>query len=258
VSQEMAVLTPADTAFVVISSDQDFRTQYQMMNNAGFRVLVLHNATTPKWTEALTLYASEAHLFDKDVLQHQGRSRSNSDEGGGDGGTDGGRSYRPAAPDQPDTGPSPRKARHSGGGGDGGRPLERFVLSPADLAALPSGVVWCAAVCIHWRGTFGFLKTDVRQTFISASDGAVAHGVTATATPAAGGKPVKVFIHKTTLKGLPRAELVQGETLLVEVDMDDSKGPKATAAFFFAQTSQPVSYAAAAAAALMPTVLPKI
>ena len=276
VSQEMAVLTPADTAFVVISSDQDFRTQYQMMNNAGFRVLVLHNATTPKWTEALTLYASEAYLFDKDVLQHQGRSRSNSVEGGGGGGTDDGHSYRPAAPGQPDTGPSPRKAKYSGGsggggggrGGSGGRPLERFVVSPADLALLPSGVVWCAAVCIQWRGTFGFLKTDVGQTFISTSDGgasasASADNVTATATPAAGGKSVKMFIHKTTLKGRPRAELMQGEKLLVQVDMEDSKGPKATAAFFFAQTSQPVSYAAAAVAAAattvpLPKVLPKI
>ena len=45
ISQEMHVLRDhANTTFVIISSDQDFRHHMQVLMNAGYAVIIIHNA----------------------------------------------------------------------------------------------------------------------------------------------------------------------------------------------------------------------
>ena len=45
ISQEMHVLRDhANTTFVIISSDQDFRHHMQVLINAGYAVIIIHNA----------------------------------------------------------------------------------------------------------------------------------------------------------------------------------------------------------------------
>jgi len=236
IHQEMAVLPPATTTFVVVSSDQDFRTQYQELLREGYRVLVMHNATNAKWTETLALHVSESFHFQRDVLL-LGDKNGNP---GGDGDSEDGRAtaLQPSAPSAStgrSTGPSPRKIRTMSG-----HALDRVVLQPADMQALPPGV-WYAACCMQWRGTFGFLKTDMGQRFgtdvvnsasskengddVAGNDAAVTAGITNTDAT------IKTFVHKSAMSGLSRSELVPAEILLVQVNLTDSKGPKATKVF---------------------------
>jgi hypothetical protein len=60
ISQEMQVLTPSITTFVIISSDQDFTRQMQLLQNAGFYVVIIHDAKTESWKSALEMHSSEA------------------------------------------------------------------------------------------------------------------------------------------------------------------------------------------------------
>lgn len=47
---------PCDrTSLIIISSDQDFRNEFQLAIGRGFDVTVLHNARTPRWTQVMCL-----------------------------------------------------------------------------------------------------------------------------------------------------------------------------------------------------------
>ena len=67
IMQEMAVLPPASTTFVVISSDADFRTHIQQLSNQGFAAIVIHDApeSNAVWTETLVMHASAAYRWSK-------------------------------------------------------------------------------------------------------------------------------------------------------------------------------------------------
>lgn len=56
INQEMLVLQPAVTTFVIISSDQDFRHHMQLLQNQGFTVIVIHNANNDKWSQVLEMH----------------------------------------------------------------------------------------------------------------------------------------------------------------------------------------------------------
>lgn len=63
INQEMLVLQPSVTTFVIISSDQDFRHHMQLLQNQGFNVVVIHNADNEKWTQVLEMHASESYRW---------------------------------------------------------------------------------------------------------------------------------------------------------------------------------------------------
>jgi hypothetical protein len=68
ISQEMMVLRPAGACFVLVSSDQDFRTELQLLSNAGYRVIVIHDAPDgSNWAKAMELHAKEAYRW-RDVV----------------------------------------------------------------------------------------------------------------------------------------------------------------------------------------------
>jgi hypothetical protein len=66
INQEMMVLPHAETTFVIISSDQDFRHYYQLLNSAGYEVVVVHNAgpgPCAKWVQVLEMHAHKAYRW---------------------------------------------------------------------------------------------------------------------------------------------------------------------------------------------------
>lgn len=63
INQEMLILNPSQTTFIIISSDQDFRQHIQLLSNASFEVIVIHNAMTEQWRAAIEMYASQAYLW---------------------------------------------------------------------------------------------------------------------------------------------------------------------------------------------------
>ena len=70
ISQEMHVLRDhANTTFVIISSDQDFRHHMQVLMNAGYTVIIIHNSPPGNWTKSLEMCATAAYHWDRDVLE---------------------------------------------------------------------------------------------------------------------------------------------------------------------------------------------
>jgi cold shock CspA family protein len=63
INQEMLLLPPASSSFVLLSSDQDFRQHVQLLSNAGYRVAVVHTARHEKWKQALEMHATEAYAW---------------------------------------------------------------------------------------------------------------------------------------------------------------------------------------------------
>eukprot|EP00605_Chrysophyceae_sp_TOSAG23-4_P002780 GSChrysophyteH1.ASY1.ANO1.3064.1 assembled CDS len=63
ISQEMAVLTPQNTSFVLISSDKDFRSQVQLLISSGYKCYVIHNALHEDWKLSLEMHATRAFLW---------------------------------------------------------------------------------------------------------------------------------------------------------------------------------------------------
>ena len=69
IMQEMAVLPPAQTTIVIISSDQDFRSYVQQLTNSGFSAIVIHDVpehgNTATWRNALCMHASQSFKWSK-------------------------------------------------------------------------------------------------------------------------------------------------------------------------------------------------
>ena len=61
--QDMRILAPHQTTFIIISSDQDFRNHMQLLINQGFKVIIMHNAPPGKWRETLEMQASESYVW---------------------------------------------------------------------------------------------------------------------------------------------------------------------------------------------------
>lgn len=60
INQEMQVLPPGRTAFVVLTSDTDFRHHFQLLLNGGYQVFVIHGARDAQCAATLALHATEA------------------------------------------------------------------------------------------------------------------------------------------------------------------------------------------------------
>jgi hypothetical protein len=70
ISQEMHMLRDhANTTFVIISSDQNFRHHMQVLMNAGYTVIIIHKAPPGNWTKSLEMCATAAYHWDRDVLE---------------------------------------------------------------------------------------------------------------------------------------------------------------------------------------------
>ena len=67
-SQEVSVLKPIKTTFIIISSDQDFRHQIQELVNAGYKVIIIHDAESGKHTQTLEMYATESFCW-RDIVE---------------------------------------------------------------------------------------------------------------------------------------------------------------------------------------------
>lgn len=74
--QETQVLLPASAAFVIITSDLDFRHHFQHVSAKGFQLVVVHKAQTDGgvWTEALALHAAKAFHWDE-VIREESTAR---------------------------------------------------------------------------------------------------------------------------------------------------------------------------------------
>ena len=76
IQQEMVVLPPFETVFVIISSDQDFRHYYQLLSCAGYEVIVIHNAAHDSSNvKTLAMHASKVHTW-SDIMSNQNISIS--------------------------------------------------------------------------------------------------------------------------------------------------------------------------------------
>ena len=53
----------AAAAFVLITSDKDFRSQIQLLSSAGYHVYIIHQAQNPNWAQALELHALKGYNF---------------------------------------------------------------------------------------------------------------------------------------------------------------------------------------------------
>ena len=114
ISQEMAVLRPETTSFVLITSDKDFRSQIQLLTGAGYKVIIIHSATHDDWRLSLEMHATQAFRW-ADVIGQEvpaagddeehfpALNNNNNSSGNGSGSGSGGNSKS--------TGPSPSKHR---------------------------------------------------------------------------------------------------------------------------------------------------
>eukprot|EP00602_Paraphysomonas_sp_CaronLab_P009584 CAMPEP_0185019172 /NCGR_PEP_ID=MMETSP1103-20130426/1801_1 /TAXON_ID=36769 /ORGANISM="Paraphysomonas bandaiensis, Strain Caron Lab Isolate" /LENGTH=382 /DNA_ID=CAMNT_0027549349 /DNA_START=57 /DNA_END=1202 /DNA_ORIENTATION=+ len=74
IAQEIQVLKPEDTSFVIITSDQDFRHHFLQLRNCGYYVLVIHNALPGKWMQSLEMNASLGYRW-SDIMASYGVDR---------------------------------------------------------------------------------------------------------------------------------------------------------------------------------------
>ena len=68
ISQEVQVLNPGSTTFIILSSDQDFISHMQLLQNSGFHVVVIHKANSEKWKTSLEMHANEGYSW-ADVVE---------------------------------------------------------------------------------------------------------------------------------------------------------------------------------------------
>jgi cold shock CspA family protein len=156
INQEMQILIPEFTTFVIISSDQDFRQHIQLLSNAGYRTIVVHEARHESWRSALEMHASSSVEWST-VLK-----------------------YLPTHPVEEGESPEARIAQKVSAGAkkakgdiDSGREPDAppagagEKLRDASLEAAAVG--WRVAVCQRWSSAFGFLLVDVTHPEVDGS-----------------------------------------------------------------------------------------
>lgn len=260
INQEMQLLNPACTTFVIISSDQDFRQHVQLLTNAGYKVIVIHEAKNDNWKNALEMHATAG--YDWSAVMNVPKIDVADD--------------RPNAlqtiRNKADTVP-----KHAVGELTNEVPASNSKTRSPQGTAAAGGVVrdpaleakavgWRVAVCQRWASAFGFLLVDVSHPEVSstftlasprlltradicidrkggrstATAASSAGGVTdtavsgtsegATTVSVGGGELVRVYVHNCVLayKDDTQAQrmLRAGEYVLVRVELD-VKGPRA-------------------------------
>lgn len=72
ISQEVQVLKDVkNTVFVVISSDQDFRHHTTLLQSAGYRVIIIHNASQGIWAKTLEMHSTETYRWQEDIIREK-------------------------------------------------------------------------------------------------------------------------------------------------------------------------------------------
>lgn len=230
INQEMQLLNPALTTFVIISSDQDFRQHIQLLANAGYKVVIIHDARHESWRNTLEMHASlsfewgqvvqvppglDEHSHEHVEQQPHGASETNSKE------------------------PSHAKQQNT---------IKDATAQPTttnrvgrDPAKEALAVGWRVAVCQRWSSAFGFLLVDVShpavtENFVLSTPQELQqpHIRISKKTPNESGhvvneSAVRVYVHSSALTQKPLAGqmLRAGEYVLTFVEID-TKGPKAT------------------------------
>jgi len=235
INQEMQLLNPALTTFVIISSDQDFRQHMQLMANAGYKVVIIHDAKHESWRNTLEMHASMSFEWGQVVTAPSDDTAESPQQES--------RDPSPAPPIAttsttavPSASSSQAKLQTqetstTAGGARSGRDQVKEALA----------VGWRIAVCQRWSSAFGFLMVDVLHPPLSADfvltspqELHQSHMRINKKTPTADGghiindSIVRVYVHSSALTHKPQASriLKAGEHVLAHIEVDP-KGPKA-------------------------------
>jgi cold shock CspA family protein len=247
INQEMQILIPELTTFVIISSDQDFRQHIQLLSNAGYRTIVVHEARHESWRSALEMHASSSVEWST-VLKHL-PAQLNDQE--------------PFVPEKI----AEKVVAEEGNGKPGVNNVREPSVPPAgkgeherDAALEAAAVGWRVAVCQRWSSAFGFLLVDVAHPEVDSSFTLASaeqandpryridrrknrRGKDTTGTGKGGdamqdhrslpgaadsSTTVRVYVHHSAISHKPAGQrmLSAGEYVLAQVVLDD-KGPRA-------------------------------
>jgi hypothetical protein len=62
------VLSPQNTTFVIITSDQDFRHHFQLLRSMNYTIIVIHSAPeSSQWSATMAMHCSSSYHW-KEVL----------------------------------------------------------------------------------------------------------------------------------------------------------------------------------------------
>jgi hypothetical protein len=245
INQEMQILLPELTTFVVISSDQDFRQHLQLLSNAGYTTMLIHEARNENWRRTLEMQAGTGVQW-SEVLSYLPTSAT------------------PAAEDSElrsgifnEVRPAVSKSTVAAG---------EISTPQRDTSLETAAVGWRVAVCQRWASAYGFLLVDVAHPEVT-SDFTLASAArlrdadvridsqrnrkhrnaqnqmapeAGTAVPpvdgntdpsttgSSSGTIVRVYVHHSALSYKPAGQrmLRAGEYVLAQV-VQDAKGPKA-------------------------------
>lgn len=156
INQEMQLLLPELTTFVVISSDQDFRQHLQLLHNAGYATVVVHQARNEDWRQTLEMQAGTGVQW-SEVLAcwPPGAARDTAETRTEE---DAAKVIQKAFKKQP---PAALPTAEAQQGQTSTGSLQRdFTLESAALG-------WRVAVCQRWASAYGFLLVDVAHPEVS-------------------------------------------------------------------------------------------
>jgi hypothetical protein len=171
------VLPPAQTVFVIISSDQDYRHHFQLLQNSGYAVIVIHDAKTDRWGNVMELQATEAYRWG-DIIphsKHKPHKKITSDPSSSASSCSA--SHSPGVKIESDAvSPSPEvgsQENHSESPPVAAAPVcavtqqsESSQSGPPALAAATTGAIagrddesdWLTGVCTNWNKSYGFCQ----------------------------------------------------------------------------------------------------
>lgn len=159
ISQEMHVLKPDETCFVIITSDQDFRHHFQQLHGKGYSVLVVHNAREiSRWSAAMEMFCTACYHWNE-VLSSTGDDASAAARGSTrtNIGFDKISIENLTSHHETDTTisnksnhKSEKKNKNTKGLVNSEVEINDFMLNVQKL--------WFRGACNKWKGTFGFVK----------------------------------------------------------------------------------------------------
>ena len=76
------MLSPQHTIFIILSSDMDFRNHMQLLQNAGFHVVLIHQARNDKWKTTLEMHSSESFEWKCVMSEVDGTLQADSEANG--------------------------------------------------------------------------------------------------------------------------------------------------------------------------------
>jgi len=245
INQDMLLLQPSLTTFVIISSDQDFRHHIQLLANNGFEVIVIHDATSSSWKTALEMHATRSYVWSSFMVPSVDKCQNDDDTDDYHADDGDAKQSRESVVTHSTVGPIDvsRNQQPSSSNSD----HEKKVSSTAHTVVYPEqrdsykeqlSVGWRVATCMRWHSAYGFLLVDtshpaVHEHFTIAAE-STASGMVVPADLQVdkqrnkSSSTVKVYVHRSALTSKPSSQkmLNNGEYVLALIKIDD-KGPKA-------------------------------